>query len=55
MADKIIDKPSLHHPKFNFFKKYISSSSKEGLMSIQEWVDSFKIEQDSEIFLQMDI
>lgn len=55
MADASVEGPLQNHSNFNFTKKYIGAVNNHEFMSIEKWVDSAELSQDSDLMLQMDI
>lgn len=55
MADASVSGPIVHHQNFNFEKKFIGSRNDDEFMSIDQWIKKSKLENNSDLILQMDI
>lgn len=57
LADRSVEKPNLNlsSDKYNFICKYIGWTNNKDFITIDEWVDSAKIDKNSDLLLQMDI
>lgn len=57
MADKSVDRPNLDIPetKYSFLKKYVGCTNNEEFITLDKWVESSNLKDDSDLLLQMDI
>lgn len=55
LADKSVEGPAVAHEQFHFTKKFIGVTSDDDYITLDEWVDSFILDQSSDLMLQMDI
>ena len=55
MADASVDGPVDNHENFVFTKKYIGALDNQEFVSIEAWVNSANLKDESELMLQMDI
>ena len=57
LADKSVDKPKLNlaSDKYNFLKKHIGITNNEDFITMDEWVKSGRLDEKSDLLLQMDI
>lgn len=57
MADKSVDEPNwnVRKDKYSFKKKYIGCTNNETFMTLDHWVESSGLPEDTELLLQMDI
>ena len=57
LADKSVDKPKLDlaSDKYNFLKKHIGITNNEDFITMDEWVKSGRLDEKSDLLLQMDI
>ncbi|MCF6171887.1 MAG: FkbM family methyltransferase [Bacteroidales bacterium] len=57
LADKSVDKPNLKlgSNKFNFIKKFVGCTVNEDFITMEDWVKSSNIKEQSDMLLQMDI
>lgn len=57
LADQSVVKPNLDldNDKFSFLKKFIGCSSNEDFITMDDWVNESKIENNADLLLQMDI
>jgi Methyltransferase FkbM domain len=55
LADKSVGKPAEIHERFNFLKKYIGAYKDDDFITIDDWVKSSGVDNDSDLLLQMDI
>ncbi|MEP5340352.1 MAG: FkbM family methyltransferase [Algibacter sp.] len=57
LADKSVIKPNLSLPQdnYSFLKKFVGCTTNEDFITMDEWVDKSKIDEKSDLLLQMDI
>jgi hypothetical protein len=56
MADRSVDGPACSHPKFRFLKTFIGAfTTDEGYISIDDWVETTSLGDETDLMLQMDI
>lgn len=57
MADKSVEKPNLDIPEtdYNFLKKFIGCTNNNDFITMESWVNSSSIGDQSDLLLQMDI
>jgi len=55
LADKSVDAPAFQNEKFHFLKKFIGLSTNSDFISMDDWVSSAPIENNTDLLLQMDI
>jgi len=56
MADRSVDGPATSHPKFHFLKTFVGAiTTDDGVISLDDWVDSARLSKDGDLILQMDI
>ncbi len=57
MADKSVEAPNLDIPKdrYSFIKKFIGTTNNEEFVTMNEWVASSGVSEESDLLLQMDI
>ena len=57
MADKSVDKPNLNIPtnQYDFIKKHIGCTNNSDFITMDEWVNSFCLNENEDLLLQMDI
>ncbi len=55
LADRSVDSPAAQHSAFVFTKKYLGAYSDNNYMTIEEWVDSAGVAEQSDLILQIDI
>jgi hypothetical protein len=55
MADASVEHPPEVHPRFQFIKKFIGSTTQGEFISFEEWVNGSAIDSHADLLLQMDI
>ena len=55
LADKSVEQPAESHRRFDFTKKFVGAISNDDFMTLGNWVNSSKLEPDSDLLLQIDI
>ncbi len=55
LADNSVDGPALDNENFHFIKKYVGAITNNDFITIDEWVNSSSIGNNSDLLLQMDI
>lgn len=55
MADKSVPDPKLPKDTYQFIPKFIGPVSKEGFITIEDWVKENQVDENSDLILQMDI
>lgn len=55
MADGSVEKPAIHHPGFNFIKKFLGGKRGKDFITLEQWLRGVPINEKSDLLLQMDI
>ena len=55
LADRSVDRPSEQHELFHFSKVFIGSKTKDGFLSLDDWVTNSVNDECCELIMQMDI
>ena len=57
LADKSVERPNLNlaDTEYDFIKKFIGCTTNEDFITLDDWVDSSHVSEDTDLMLQMDI
>lgn len=55
LADKSVNGPAVHNDSFKFSKKFVGATTNDSFMTMNDWIKSSEISNDSDLILQMDI
>lgn len=55
LADKSVEKPAELHERFCFVRKFVGAKSDDDFITIDDWVKSSDVDNNSDLLLQMDI
>lgn len=55
LADRSVEGPAVDHALFSFTKKFVGATSNHRVMTLDHWVASAQLEENSDLLLQIDI